>query len=35
MATSSRPAASRAVRIAATCPSIMPEGETMCAPASA
>ena len=35
MATSSCPVASRAWRIAATWPSIMPEGETMWAPASA
>ncbi len=35
MATSACPAWSRAARIAATWPSIMPEGDTMCAPARA
>ena len=35
MATWAYPAWSRAARIAATWPSIMPEGDTMCAPARA
>ena len=33
--TSSKPSSSRACRIAAICPSIMPDGLTTCAPARA